>query len=280
MNYAKIYDEIIKLNLLPDIAVDIATIISMSRPRILVHVEKIKYSRLKSLIQMLGLSIEAERDLVKTKDESSNNFIFKEAEKNNEDATIVELWVCLKGNEIDEYEIFENPGRALGYPKCCVKKYETIINFSSYYSEYIFSKKKNYWENNKLASSFLDFSPFTDFFPCSLGCSESRIFIKSILKISSLVLPKIIFSRIINIMKSPLIVNKEGMFIIKKWYKESDEAIIAKFKDVEYKKLDQIFDYNSSHKEDQIFMIPFYHLSNIKYLTLIDSKNKKEKIIF
>ena len=81
-------------------------------------------------------------------------------------------------------------------------------------------------------------------------------------------------------MKSPLIVNKEGMFIIKKWYKESDEAIIAKFKDVEYKKLDQIFDYNSSHKEDQIFMIPFYHLSNIKYLTLIDSKNKKEKIIF
>lgn len=281
MNTTKnLYNEIISLDISPDVAVDLASLILNARSHILIHLNEEKYLLLKPLIKNLGLFVEAERKLYKSKDTTTNNYILNDKPKSSNDVSIVEVWVCFEKNRINESRIFNNTGSSLGYPDCCVEKYEVIKDFSQYYHDYILTSEISYWQNNKLSASFLNFSPFTDFFPCSLNCEDSKKFNDSIIKISKKILPKFIYANMIKIMKSPIIINGDAICIIKEWEIINNDCIHASVDNIICKKFTQILkkiDFKISTKP---FIINFSHLNNMKKIVLFDHDNEKQEIFF
>ena len=60
--------------------------------------------------------------------------------KDGEKATHSEVWYCSVNKEVDpNFDPFSNPGKFLGYPSCCVEKYETTKGMGFFYRDYLFN---------------------------------------------------------------------------------------------------------------------------------------------
>ena len=71
----------------------------------------------------------------------------------------------------------------LGYPSCCVEKYEKTRGMGLFYRDYLFDESKiRYNEINRLCTLFDSNLLMPDFFPCSLSCRSAKEFFDKIIE--------------------------------------------------------------------------------------------------
>ena len=197
MKYLKLKQSLSDCGINPRFSIDIASVAERIRDFGLIHIESHQKEQMMQILNNCNCKIIKNRNLKFTKDSESREGMLYDI-KNGEKPTHCEIWYCSVNKEIDpNFNPFLNPGEFLGYPKCCVSKYESTSGMGLFYKEYLFSDNKSrYNEINRLCTLFFPNLLMPDFFPCSLSCEEAREFS---LKIQSII--KELFSKLIRVFK-------------------------------------------------------------------------------
>ena len=160
-------------------ALDIASVVSGTRPRALLHLPDAAKSELNRILGGLGLFKIATRTLYRRGDTSSRESVLFESSPNDGGTceNWVEVWFQRVGTEVPPASwLIGNPGEALSYPTCCVDAFTRRRSLSDSYFRYLTDPVPGAWEVNRLATIFSDGLLMPDFFPCSLACDSAKKF--------------------------------------------------------------------------------------------------------
>jgi hypothetical protein len=177
LKYETLKKELINNRINPRFSIDIASVAEGIRDFGLLHIEIYKKEETIEILKKTNCKIIKSRDLKFTKDSESREGMMHDI-KHGEKPTHSEVWYCSAKKEIEpNFNPFLNPGKYLGYPSCCVEKYETSKGMGSFYRDYLFDEKNiRYNEINRLCTLFNSNLLMPDFFPCSLSCINARNF--------------------------------------------------------------------------------------------------------
>ena len=160
-------------------ALDVASVVSGTRPRALLHLPDAAKFELNRILTGLGLVEIASRTLYRTGDPASRESILCDSCPRDERAceSWVEVWFQRVGGYVPSASwLLGNPGEALGYPTCCVNAFTRQRSLSDSYRRYLTDPAPGAWEVNRLATIFSNGLLMPDFFPCSLACDSARKF--------------------------------------------------------------------------------------------------------
>lgn len=177
LKYQTLKTELSKININSRFSIDIASVAERVRDFGLLHIEIYQKENTVEILQKTNCKIIKSRDLKFIKDSESREGMMYDILP-GENPTHSEVWYCNVNKEIDStFDPFLNPGKYLGYPSCCVEKYETARGMGSFYRDYLFDEKNiRYNEINRLCTLFNANLLMPDFFPCSLSCENARNF--------------------------------------------------------------------------------------------------------
>ena len=177
MKYLNLKESLSECEINPRFSIDIASVAEGVRDFGLLHIEIYQKEKTIEILQRTNCNIINFRDLKFTKDLESREGMLYDI-TGCEKPTHCEIWYCSINKKIDpNFDPFINPGEFLGYPKCCVSKYESTSGMGLFYKEYLFSDNKiRYNEINRLCTLFFPNLFMPDFFPCSLSCEEAKEF--------------------------------------------------------------------------------------------------------
>lgn len=271
----KLIDKFKEINLDEKNILDLFSIKHNIRQFCLVHIEEKYLINLESLIKNLDLELKFNRKLYLYKDDMSHETILFSKKKTNYDQCDIriECWIgnnC-KFDDTLKNKIIENPGYYLGYPNCCIAKYEGVNSLNDHYYQYLFLDKSIYWQNNRLPSIFSKNFFFPDFFPCSLNCKNAKDFNSKFITLSKLIFSQETIEDQINIMKSPIFIKGESIFFPIS-YNENNNKILLKQKDLLSKKLSDVLTHKNqfsdriihSFEDDRQFYIVDNNFDEIK----------------
>lgn len=185
MKHLKLKQSLSDCGINPRFSIDIASVAERVRDYGLLHIEINQKEKTFEILQNSDCKIIKSRDLKFTKDSESREGMMYDI-KDGEKATHSEVWYCSVNREIEpNFDPFLNPGKFLGYPSCCVEKYETTRGMGFFYKDYLFEDTKiKYNEINRLCTLFNSNLLMPDFFPCTLSCKSALEFS---LKIQSII---------------------------------------------------------------------------------------------
>ena len=177
MKYLKLKQSLSDCGINPRFSIDIASVAERVRDFGLLHIEIYQKEKTIEILQISNCKVIKSRDLKFIKDSESREGMMYDI-KDGEKPTHSEVWYCSVNKEIEpDFDPFLNPGKYLGYPSCCVEKYETTRGMGLFYSDYLFDKENiRYNEINRLCTLFNASLLMPDFFPCSLSCKNARDF--------------------------------------------------------------------------------------------------------
>lgn len=177
MKYIKLRDSLSECKINPRFSIDIASVSEGVRDFGLLHIEIYQKEKTIEILKKTNCKIIKSRDLKFIKDSESREGMMYDI-KFGEKPTHSEVWYCRANKKIESnFNPFLNPGKYLGYPSCCVEKYETTKGMGSFYRDYLFGEKNiRYNEINRLCTLFNSNLLMPDFFPCSLSCINARNF--------------------------------------------------------------------------------------------------------
>lgn len=264
-------DIILNLNdigLEPKIAVDISSIIVDLRPKALIHLPAALQNKLERYLNHIGLKIINSRLLYKKKDKNSReSFLYSEKMDGVEEW--VEIWIS-KSIGISEYE-FDNPGKYLSYPECCIKFYEKSRSMSEHYKNYLLSKIPRFWQLNRMITIFSNLILMPDFFPCSLSCRNALKFVEPYIELSKYILEDSLYHKTIDLMKCPIVIWQDNLILFEERRIENNKLTVhTKFaKSVKIKDI-----LNEDIFFKQPYIINFTHINNdIEFIKFILSDN-------
>ena len=177
MKYLKLKQSLSDCGINPRFSIDIASVAERVRDFGLLHIEINQKENTIEILKNSNCIIIKSRDLKFIKDSESREGMMYDI-KDEEKPTHSEVWYCSVNKKIEpDFDPFLNPGKYLGYPSCCVEKYETTRGMGLFYSDYLFDKENiRYNEINRLCTLFNPNLLMPDFFPCSLSCKNARNF--------------------------------------------------------------------------------------------------------
>jgi hypothetical protein len=177
MKYLKLKQSLSDCGINTRFSIDIASVAERVRDYGLLHIEINQKGKTIELLQKSGCKIIKSRDLQFTKDSESREGMMYDI-KDGEKATHSEIWYCSVNKDIEpNFDPFLNPGKFLGYPSCCVEKYENTRGMGFFYRDYLFDESNiRYNEINRLCTLFNSNLLMPDFFPCSLSCKSAKDF--------------------------------------------------------------------------------------------------------
>jgi hypothetical protein len=277
MNFENKYYEFSDNNLNPRILYDIFSVLFGVRKMGLIHLPIEKLAFIHKQLTEFNLFEVAKRYLIISKDKESRENLLRDSYK-VENASHVELWFSLDENiNIDP---FKNPGKALSYPECCVKSYESNEGLSSFYNNYIFSNDTRNFKLNRLVVLFNKDLMMPDYFPCSLSCQASSLLIDKCNQVVLDKFPKDINENINKIMKVPLLLWGENLFYVPDWEIKSNNLFLKINSNIKSQKLNDIFKLNEKNillldkKEPKL--LKFNHLLDLENLYLNFSDQSQE----
>lgn len=239
----RLIDRFKEINLDEKNILDLFSIKHNIRQFCLVHIEEKYLNNLESLIKNLDLELKFNRKLYLYKDDMSHETILLSKKKTNYDQynIRIECWVGnnSKFDDILKNKIIENPGYYLGYPDCCITKYEGVKSLNDHYYQYLFLDKSIYWQNNRLPSIFSKNFFFPDFFPCSLNCENAKDFNSKFITLSKLIFSQETIEDQTNIMKTPIFIKSDSIFFPVS-YINNNKKIFFNKKDLLSKKLSDV----------------------------------------
>lgn len=177
MKYLKLKQSLSDCGINTRFSIDIASVAERVRDFGLLHIEINQMEKTIEILQKSGCKIIKSRDLKFAKDPESREGMMYDI-KDGDKATHSEIWYCSVNKDIEpNFDPFLNPGKFLGYPPCCVEKYETTRGMGVFYRDYIFDESNiRYNEINRLCTLFNSNLLMPDFFPCSLSCKSAKEF--------------------------------------------------------------------------------------------------------
>jgi|688.fasta_scaffold230545_3 hypothetical protein len=177
MKYLKLKQSLSDCGINPRFSIDVASVAERVRDFGLLHIEINQKENTIEILKNSNCKIIKSRDLKFTKDSESREGMMYDI-REGEKPTHSEVWYCSVNKEVEpNFDPFLNPGKYLGYPSCCVEKYETTRGMGLFYSDYLFDNENTrYNEINRLCTLFNPNLLMPDFFPCSLSCKNARDF--------------------------------------------------------------------------------------------------------
>jgi hypothetical protein len=177
MKYLKLKQSLSDCGINTRFSIDIASVAERVRDFGLLHIEINQKEKTIEILQKSDCKIIKSRDLKFTKDPESREGMMYDI-KDRDKATHSEIWYCSVNKDIEpNFDPFLNPGKFLGYPSCCVEKYETTRGMGVFYRDYLFDESNiRYNEINRLCTLFNSNLLMPDFFPCSLSCKSAKEF--------------------------------------------------------------------------------------------------------
>lgn len=277
MNFENKYYEFRDNNLNPRILYDIFSVLFGVRKMGLIHIPIEKLDFIQKQLTEFNLFEVAKRYLIISKDKESRENLLRDS-YDVVNASHVELWFSL--DEFINIDPFKNPGKALSYPECCVKSYESNLGLSNFYNNYIFSNDTRYYKLNRLVVLFNQDLMMPDYFPCSLSCQASSLLIDKCNQVVLDKFPKEINENINKIMKSPLLLWGENLIYVPDWEIKSNNIILQINSNVKSQKLKDIFLINEKNilllDTKMPKLLKFSHLLDLENLFLIFSDQSQE----
>lgn len=215
-------NQLLVLGLDTRFALDIGSVVSGIRPRGLMHVPSHQVAGTERLLGSLGLKLIASRPLFGRKDPSSREGVLTDQTTGNNAAAWAEIWFASRQSAaIDASELFENPGRHLGYPDCCCLAMQKEDPLASLYFAYLQSGATRHWKLNRLAALFHPTILMPDFFPCSLACRAALEFVEPFTDLADGILPEHEVQEAKAAMRAPITLISEEIIHWPAWRLES-----------------------------------------------------------
>jgi hypothetical protein len=216
-------NKLIKLGVERRFALDIGSVIAGVRPRGLIHLPIGQKQGLQQILNQYSLRFEAERTLYRLNDSTSREGVLLDSSNNESAEEWCEIWYSdPKVETVDQYELFKNPGKFLGYPQCCRDSMECENALAKLFFKYIFTDKKRYWELNRLATLFHNTILMPDFFPCSLSCDAARDFVLSFQQVCYDIFSNQEVGLAIQSMQTPISVIENNIVFWTQWEEIND----------------------------------------------------------
>jgi len=278
MTYFKLKKSLTKIGINPRFSIDIVSVAERVREFGLIHVEIKSEADIIETLIAFDLKIIKSRHLVFKKDKDSREGMLYDADLNG-NPTHCEIWYTSVKNKLDfNFDPFTNPGKYLGYPKCCVNKYENSIGMGSFYKEYLFSGKTRYNEINRLCTLFNKNLLMPDFFPCSLSCKKALEFGQKIQTVTELIYTEDEISETLMYRTAPLVLLSDKLFCFPNYRIEFDRLILKLDDSTKWVDLNNVL--NSKYWPSElaeVCILKFQNITGTKDL-YIDSNNGLEKL--
>lgn len=199
-------------------AVDVLSVARGVRRVGLLHASLPSESGLREILLSQGLAVFARRELIRQDDPDSREGVLRDPAY-CEVANFIELWYARSGDNAlpPPAALFANPGTYLGYPVCCVSKWERRSSQRDLYRHYIFETTGGHWELNRLATFFAPGLLIPDFFPCSLSCESARAFASPFVELAREVLDPTWVHKTVMWMKAPLLERAGTLYAFPTW---------------------------------------------------------------
>lgn len=212
-------DKLEKIGVERRFALDIGSVVLRVRPRGLLHVPAQLTADLGLLLKAHGLHIEASRELYRRQDSTSREGVlgeylseYKFAEK------WCEIWYASPGVPVvDRADLFSNPGKFLGYPRCCRRAMVGNDALAHVYQRYLFEDKNRHWELNRLATLFHDIILMPDFFPCSMACASAHSYVVTFHQVACQIFSQSEIEDARNAMLAPITIIGEEVVQWRQW---------------------------------------------------------------
>lgn len=254
MKYLKLKESLSDCGINPRFSIDIASVAERIRDFGLIHIEANKKKQMIRILDNCNCKIIKSRDLKFIKDSESREGMLYDI-TDCEKPTHCEIWYCNIDKEIDpNFDPFLNPGEFLGYPKCCVSKYESTSGMGLFYKEYLFSDNKiRYNEINRLCTLFFPNLLMPDFFPCSMSCEEAKNFSLKTQSIINLIYTKEEIKETYRYKSAPILLTSEKLYCFPNFKLENQKLTLMVDSSSQFVNLKSVLD--------------------TKYWPLIDGKN-------
>jgi hypothetical protein len=213
MKYLKLKQSLTECGINPRFSIDIASVSERIRDFGLLHIEINQKNKTIEILKESNCKIVKSRDLKFRKDSESREGMMYDI-KDGEKPTHSEVWYCNVNKDISpDFDPFLNPGKFLGYPSCCVEKYEKTRGMGLFYRDYLFDESKiRYNEINRLCTLFDSNLLMPDFFPCSLSCRSAKEFFDKIQSIINQIYSKDQIQKSNKYSNAALIILAEKLF--------------------------------------------------------------------
>ena len=281
MKYLKLKKSLSDCGINPRFSIDIASVAERIRDFGLIHIESHQKEQMMQILNNCNCKIIKNRNLKFTKDSESREGMLYDI-KNGEKPTHCEIWYCSVNKEIDpNFNPFLNPGEFLGYPKCCVSKYESTSGMGLFYKEYLFSDNKSrYNEINRLCTLFFPNLLMPDFFPCSLSCEEAREFSLKIQSIINLIYTKEEIKETYGYKLAPILIISEKLYCFPNFKLENQNLTLKVDSSTQFVNLRSVLDTKYWPSIDgKNLLVNFKNIENTEIL-FIESDGNSEELKF
>jgi len=279
MKYLELKQSLSKIDINPRFSIDIASVAERVRDFGLLHIEIHQKEKTIEILQNSNCKIIKYRDLKFIKDSESREGMMYDL-KVGENPTHSEVWYCSVKKEIEpDFDPFLNPGKFLGYPSCCVNKYETNRGMGEFYKEYLFTDKSiRYNEINRLCTLFNPNLLMPDFFPCSLSCEHASEFAQKIQSIINMIYSDEEIQESNKYSNAVLLILSEKLFCFPNFRIENNNLILTADESAQYLNLSKVLDQKYwLDQKDKNILIKFKNTENITKVFL-ESKSSLEQI--
>jgi hypothetical protein len=244
MKYLKLRQSLHKIGVNTRFSIDIVSVAERVRDFGLLHIEAYKKDKTIKLLNENNCKVIASRDLKFLKDSESREGMLYDV-KEQETPTHCEIWYSHIAKEIEpNFNPFSNPGKFLGYPKCCFTKYENTYGMGEFYKEYLFpdNRMSRYNEINRLCTLFNSNLLMPDFFPCSLSCIPAYEFGVQIQSIIDLIYSKEETEDTFKYKLSPLIIISDKLYCFPNFKIEFDKLTLKLGSSSQFVNLSSVLD--------------------------------------
>lgn len=207
------YTVLASAGLSPRAILDLLSVRQGLRPRSLIQVPAQDVARIESVLDQLGLTVEATRHLHGLNDPATGEVLLypEGMPEASTTSTWSELWVKVSALPLAPAALFDDPARYLGYPACCVSAYAEKRGVAHLYRAYLSGKVTGWPEINRLAAFFTPVLPIPDYFPCSLGCTTARNHVLPLLRFAQTVMPAETFMASWRVMQAAFILDRNRL---------------------------------------------------------------------
>jgi hypothetical protein len=281
MKYLELKKSLFDCGINPRFSIDIASVAEKLRDFGLIHLEEHQTQKMIEILNNNHCKVIKLRKLKFTQDSESREGMLYDI-KDGEKPTHCEIWYSNIKNEIDpNFDPFLNPGKFLGYPKCCVSKYESTIGMGSFYKEYLFSDNNiRYNEINRLCTLFTSNLLMPDFFPCSLSCESAREFGKKIQSIVNLIYSKEEIKETYKYKLAPILLISEKLYCFPNFKLDNQKLTLKVDSSTQFVYLRSVLDMKYWPSIDgKNLLVNFKNIENTKKL-FIESNGIIEELKF